>query len=482
MTGLVAITKIRLFNPLELKMSMSKPIVGVALVVALASAPAPARAQAGLAIEHNAVECIVAGKYPKMNSCFAPTGDVARARVYFRPEGVESWYYVDMKSDAPCLSGILPRPRKELVGKHIDYYVQATDKSFNEARTAEYNPLVVNGESECKDKPVAPFLSKASVQVFPGMPAGFAAGGAATLPIVGGAVVAGGAAAGVAAASGDNNPPASSTSTLAPTTSVQTTIPTTSATTTATTQPPSQSLRFVFRVSPNPPKGVEPLKVTIDMCQSAPANQLRYYFNFDGGNFDFIGTQCSLTRTLSGAGVSGQLPPTTTLTPVPKEYTFPLQGCAELREDPSTQQCGNATAKVTQDLSSDAAAATIRVRPLRPNRGGVVRRLSWASELNVEGGAGQVIANGQSAVFAGRGRSNAIATGRRGDNRIEAQLVQADGRPGSWRFELSGTTSLVAGSLRLIAGEVAAITGDSITFRLKGTPGERVVFTFKTSR
>jgi hypothetical protein len=29
---------------------------------------------------------------------------------------------------------------------------------------------------------------------------------------------------------------------------------------------------------------------------------------------------------------------------------------------------------------------------------------------------------------------------------------------------------------------VAAISGDAIAFRLKGTPGERVVFSFKTAR
>jgi hypothetical protein len=462
---------------------MPKLVVGVALLLAVASIPDPASAQAGIAIEHKAVDCIVAGKFPKMSSCFAPTGEVARARVYFRPEGVESWYYVEMKSDAPCLAGILPRPRKELVGKHVNYYVQATDRSFNEARTAEHSPLVVDSESECKDKPVAPFLSKASVKVFPGLPAGFAAGGAATLPIIGGVVVAGGAAAGVAAASGDSNPPASST-TLLPTTTAPATTTTTTTTTTSTTQPSGQGFRFVFRVFPDPPRGLEPLRVTIDMCRSTPANQLRYYFNFDGGSFDFIGNQCSQTRTLSGAGASGGLPPTTTLPPqprVPREFIFPLRGCAELRDNPATQQCGDATARVTEDISLGAAAA-VRIKPMRPDPGSAARRLSWASELDIEGGAGQIIANGQSAVFAGRGRSNAIATGRRGDNRIEAQLVQAGGKPGTWRFELAATSSLVPGSLRVIAGEVAAISGDSISFRLKGTPGERVVFSFKTAR
>jgi hypothetical protein len=66
---------------------------------------------------------------------------------------------------------------------------------------------------------------------------------------------------------------------------------------------------------------------------------------------------------------------------------------------------------------------------------------------------------------------------RSGDNRVEAQLVQAQGQAGLWRFELAGDRA-VAGSLRVIAGQVALVTGDVVVFRLKGQPGERVVFTF----
>ena len=51
----------------------------------------------GLEIDHKAVGCIVVGKYPKMNACFTPAASLARSRVYFRPEGNPSWYYVDMK-------------------------------------------------------------------------------------------------------------------------------------------------------------------------------------------------------------------------------------------------------------------------------------------------------------------------------------------------------------------------------------------------
>src|SRR5438045_8390685 len=157
--------------------------------------PGLASAQ-GLEVDHKAVGCIVAGKFPKMSACFTPAGSVARSRVYFRPEGTPSWYYVEMKSDTPCFAGVLPRPGKKLIGTKIDYYVEAQDRSFNAARTAEYAPVVVRSEGECKkDVPVAPFLNNAAVAVFPALPAGFAAGGA-----IGTAAIVGGAAAGAAVA------------------------------------------------------------------------------------------------------------------------------------------------------------------------------------------------------------------------------------------------------------------------------------------
>jgi len=60
----------------------------------------------------------------------------------------------------------------------------------------------------------------------------------------------------------------------------------------------------------------------------------------------------------------------------------------------------------------------------------------------------------------------------------EAQLVQASG-PGTWRFDLSSTRGFVAGSLRVVARQVSLVTGSVLAFRMKGIPGERIVFTFE---
>src|SRR5678815_3164978 len=80
----------------------SRLLVGALAVAFLA--PAAARAQ-GVTIDHQEIGCIVAGKYPKMKACFSPTSSVKKARVYFRPEALTQWYYVEMASDAPCHAG-----------------------------------------------------------------------------------------------------------------------------------------------------------------------------------------------------------------------------------------------------------------------------------------------------------------------------------------------------------------------------------------
>ncbi|HKC10637.1 MAG TPA: hypothetical protein VKI41_01120, partial [Vicinamibacteria bacterium] len=105
----------------------------------------------------------------------------------------------------------------------------------------------------------------------------------------------------------------------------------------------------------------------------------------------------------------------------------------------------------------------------------------WTSKLEAPGASGQVLVNGSTAVFAGPGQSTGVAFGPRGENRIEARVVQGAGKPGTWRFELGSTVNLVPGSLRVLAGSVTEVSGDALVFRLSGRPGERVMFTFRTS-
>jgi len=87
-----------------------------------------------------------------------------------------------------------------------------------------------------------------------------------------------------------------------------------------------------------------------------------------------------------------------------------------------------------------------------------------------------VIANGADVVFPGAGRSDLALPARPGRNRLEAVLVEG-ARPGRWRFTLAGG-GIRAGSVRVLAGEAVAVGPEMVAFRLRGLPGERVVFGF----
>jgi hypothetical protein len=260
---------------------------GVALLLLLWAGTLLAQ---GLNIDHKPVGCIVAEKYPRLNACFSPADQLARARVYFRQEdGPPNWYYVEMKADAPCHFGILPKPKKQLIGKKVLYYVNAFDQKFAENRTVDNEALVVKSEGECrKDVPVAPIAAGAPAAVFPAVPAGFAAagvGGATVVAAVAGAAVVGG---GVAlATSGSNNPSPTTQPGSPPTTTLMSTLPTT---TTTTLPPVPFNAVFIVRVNGVPQTSpilnlcgfpFPPVTVEFDMCQSTGPGKLA--FNLDVG-------------------------------------------------------------------------------------------------------------------------------------------------------------------------------------------------------
>jgi hypothetical protein len=97
----------------------------------------------------------------------------------------------------------------------------------------------------------------------------------------------------------------------------------------------------------------------------------------------------------------------------------------------------------------------------------------FASVLEVPDGRGQASLNGR-LLAQGRGRVEGRAGVQPGPNLLEATLLAGRGA-GTWRFDLTG---IVAGSLRPIQGEVVLMSADSVTFRLKGEPGERVALAF----
>ena len=109
----------------------------------------------------------------------------------------------------------------------------------------------------------------------------------------------------------------------------------------------------------------------------------------------------------------------------------------------------------------------------------MLRGAAWESDLSVEGGRLQVIMNGSAVTYPEAGRAYGMGAFVEGAIRVEATLVDGRGKAGQWRFDFLDSQAIAPGSLHVVAGDVVSIAGGSITFRLKGTPGERIAFTFE---
>src|SRR6185503_19347915 len=157
--------------------------------------PVAAEAQAP-AIDHKPVACIVAEQFPRMDACFQPAAEVARARVHFRAHGTPHWYFVEMTAAGACHAGTLPKPRKST--KKIDYYLEVLDRRFAEGRTPEHDPRVVARRMDCrKEMVMAAAAGTASILLgaaagAPPIPIGFESEGIAGLLGAGGGAGGGG--------------------------------------------------------------------------------------------------------------------------------------------------------------------------------------------------------------------------------------------------------------------------------------------------
>ena len=100
----------------------------------------------------------------------------------------------------------------------------------------------------------------------------------------------------------------------------------------------------------------------------------------------------------------------------------------------------------------------------------VVRSSAWC---------GLVVLDGQVALAESGRRAEQRSRSREGDIVVQAQLVKADGQPGTWRFETADGAALEPGSLRVVRGEVAFVSPTAIVFRLAGTAGEQVAFSYR---
>jgi hypothetical protein len=494
-----------------------------------------------LVIEHNGLGCVVAGKYPKLSACIAPRTRVARARVYFRGEGTPNWYYVSLTSDMPCYRGLLPKPKRDL--RRFSYYIEALDTAFAETQTGEYVAEVVPDEGSCRKGPIAPFLENASVVATPAaggaaIPTGFltgAVGGFPTGVVLG--VVGGGAAivGGISGIGGGATPtsqlPPTTTTAGSPSSTLAGPLPTTNPATSTTTLPgattttvpgtPTTTLPGATTTTlPGTPTTTLPGPTTTTLPGTTTTTVPGTTTTTVPGTTTT--TLPSTTTTTLNPCAGDTTPPSVAITSPTGGLLLPLPvtvsanansayGIAKV--DFYYQESGHATVHFGTStatpyhatlfsLCQAALLDTFALTAVATDNCGLVATSSpvtisllglplcfssappppgagWISDLAVPGGQGQVVLNGTDAFFPSAGPSRVTAPVRPGSNRVEAVLVNANGRGGTWRFDLGGQ-GLKAGSLRVVAGEVVLATPDTVVFRLSGRPGERVVFAFRT--
>jgi len=173
-------------------------VLAVACLLALAT---PLWAE-GPVIDHSAVACMVAEKFPQLEARIVEPEMISRARVQFRGER-GPWYFVEMKRSGGVFTGLLPKPKKSL--KTIRYYIEATDRQFRVNRTQEFAASVVPEPMMCADKKMMAGVAAAPASLIVGgpsaaaaVPAGFSSSGVVAAP----AATAAGASAGAAGGGG----------------------------------------------------------------------------------------------------------------------------------------------------------------------------------------------------------------------------------------------------------------------------------------
>jgi len=528
---------------------MRSGILAISLVSVVVAA-APVHAQPSTQIEHQGVACIVVAKYPRLKACFG--GDVIEPRAYFHAEGDQNWYFVKMLKDvkfAPepfCYAGVLPKPTRKLIHKHIEYYLEVVDKG---QRTPEYNPLVVRRAAECKkDAPVAPISPSGPVAVFPTVPAGFTLS-AFPAAAVGVAVGTTAAATGVYLATKKDETTTPGTPVVTPTAAPPVPVPATPVP--PTSPPPPSPLELSCQADPR--SGEVPLTVTFTAFPSGGTGSYDYDWRFgDGGTangrhpvhtYTSTGTFDAVLIVTSGSQVRRCERPITVNAPPPKPsptptplttLTFtaavepfydcflptftigpsppPVTDCVAAREPGSTTCSRTYTAGATAVIqaptsvcgelvcwrgaclgSSDKPGSVCTLTMDTDKTAGVLLTgdctgitsddklvgLAWNIDLDAPGALGQAVVDGAIVVAESGRRVQAATRKREGEAVVAATLVKAAGKPGTWRFEAQEGETIEPGSLRVLSGDVALLTPTAVVFRLKGTPGEQVAFSYR---
>ena len=72
--------------------------------------------------------------------------------------------------------------------------------------------------------------------------------------------------------------------------------------------------------------------------------------------------------------------------------------------------------------------------------------------------------------------------GRSGENRVEGRIISEFEGEAYWRLDFAGADHFVPGSLNVEMGSVLTVNSYQVVFRLSGSPGERIRFTYRLSQ
>jgi hypothetical protein len=111
-------------------------------------------------VAHQPSPCTVPDKPISLCASITDDGQVAKARIYFRPAGEKFYSFVDMAFTGINFCGTLPAPREGKT-EAVDYYVQAVDNQFETQRTSTYQ-LTVQPDGVCEFPPLEKAASKAA--------------------------------------------------------------------------------------------------------------------------------------------------------------------------------------------------------------------------------------------------------------------------------------------------------------------------------
>ncbi len=467
----------------RLVFALSAALVGLAIVAMRKAPETPALSEAaGLAMTVELtppVECWFHNRFPQIGATIGNTAGLRAVRLYYRCSTFADTYFVDMQLEGGRHQGVAPMAEESCPS--VFYYVEAIEEDFNSGRSEE-REAEVSSDTECRrrdpraawfpgDDPqiivgatregaaaVPPGFKAAGIAGFvsPGAAAAAAAsGGGGSGPIIIGAAAAGGGAGALLAVAGGGDETTTSSPAPAPPTTATTTSSTPApgpTSTTTVTVPPGTGLTACFTTDPSPPVIKEGDPIRLDGRCSTPEIAITSYV-WDLGD----------GRARDGALIT-----------------------------PTYRDSGlyNVTLTVSDGLQSDSTSRQIRVEDVptttvyfQPrSRMGV--RANFKSTLAAKSGNGAVVGiimvNGNEttrltseAPFAYR------MNGTIGDNKIRAYVVPSGSREGYWRFDFSGESNFVAGSIIVRRGDVLTVDAHTVAFRVSGEAAQFVEFDFE---